>query len=112
MEPNIATRPWRPWVRALIAVGLLAPCLWGFGSKLYELVVVWQGDPEGAFAVAPIVNYLLASAGFLLLFGWGALNGMFRDIEMPKYTMLENERRLDEQESVESTNFEHTILRR
>jgi hypothetical protein len=83
----------------LIALAFLGPCLWGFGSKLYELVVVWQGDPEGAFAVAPIVNYLLAAAGFLLLLGWAAANGMFHDIELPKYTMLENEHRLDETES-------------
>jgi len=31
------------------------------------------------------------------LFFWAAANGMFHDIERPKYTMLDNERRLDEQ---------------
>jgi nitrogen fixation-related uncharacterized protein len=38
---------------------------------------------------------LLASFGFLLLFGWAAANGMFHDIEGPKYTMLVNENLLD-----------------
>lgn len=99
MDASSTAKTWQPWVRCLIAVAFLGPCLWGFGSKLFELVMVWQGDPEGAFAVAPIVNYLLASAGFLLLFGWAIFNGMFRDIELPKYTMLENERRLDAIES-------------
>lgn len=96
MNSTPTAQPWRPWVRTLVALGFFGPCLWGFGSKLYELVMVWEGDPEGAFAVAPIVNYLLASAGFLFLLGWAIANGMFRDIELPKYTMLENERRLDE----------------
>jgi hypothetical protein len=94
-----ALKPWRPWLRALIAMAFLGPCLWGFGSKFYELVVVCRGDPNGAFAITPIVNYLLASTGFLLLLGWGAFNGMFRDIEAPKYMMLENEQRLDANET-------------
>ena len=95
------SKPWRPWVRGLIAVAFLGPCLWGFGTKFFELVQVCRGDPEGAFAITPILNYLLASAGFLLLLGWGALNGMFHDIEAPKYTMLRNEQMLDEIEEWE-----------
>ncbi|REK10311.1 MAG: cbb3-type cytochrome oxidase assembly protein CcoS [Planctomycetota bacterium] len=42
-----------------------------------------------------MLNYLLASLGFLFLFGWAVMSGMFHDIERPKYTMLENEARLD-----------------
>jgi hypothetical protein len=42
-----------------------------------------------------VLNYLLASMGFLCLFGWAAMHGMFRDVEQPKVTMLENEARLD-----------------
>jgi nitrogen fixation-related uncharacterized protein len=42
-----------------------------------------------------VVNYLLASLGFFCLLMWAALNGMFRDLEQPKYNMLENERELD-----------------
>lgn len=76
-------------------VFFLGPAMFGFGTKFYELVRVFQGDASGAFAVTPIVNYLLAGAGFVLLFAWAARNGMFRDIERPKYQMLENERRLD-----------------
>ena len=43
-----------------------------------------SGDVDGAFAISPILNYLLASLGFLCLFGWAAVDGMFRDIEQPK----------------------------
>ena len=52
-------------------------------------------DPNGAFAVTPIVNYLLAGLGFLCMLGWAACNGMFHDIEQPKRTMLETEQQLD-----------------
>ena len=52
---------------------------------------------EGAFAIAPIVNYLLASAGFLFVLLWATANGMFHDIEAPKYRMLEREEELDKQ---------------
>jgi nitrogen fixation-related uncharacterized protein len=85
----------RGWLTLLAAILILAPSLWGFGAKFVELVALYRGDTQGAFAIAPIVNYLLASAGFLLLFGWAAANGMFRDIERPKHDMLSNEASLD-----------------
>ena len=50
---------------------------------------------EGIFAVAPLMNYLLASAGFLCLLVWAAIHGMFRDIEKPKQTMLQVNAKLD-----------------
>jgi len=82
-------------VTMLLAVAILVPSLWGFGTKFYEFVLLARGDVEGVFAVTPVINYLLASLGFLLLFGWAAANGMFHDIEQPKRTMLDNEQRLD-----------------
>ena len=85
----------RSVVTLLLAIGILVPSLWGFGTKFYEFVLLARGDTEGVFAVAPVINYLLASLGFLCLFGWAIANGMFRDIEQPKRTMLEIEARLD-----------------
>ncbi len=41
-----------------------------------------------------------ASLGFLALFLWAVWHGMFRDIEKPKRTMLENEQMLDLAEQV------------
>jgi len=76
----------------------LGPALYGFSAKFYELVALVRGDSDGAFAAAPITNYLLASLGFACLFGWATANGMFRDIELPKQTMLEHEALLDAQE--------------
>lgn len=86
---------WRRTLVNLMAIVILGGSCYGFGSKFIELVAVYRGDAEGAFAIAPIVNYLLASAGFLMLFLWATLNGMFADIEQPKYAMLRNEEQLD-----------------
>jgi len=87
----------RIWA-AVAVVFFLGPAMFGFGTKFYELVRVLQGDSSGAFAITPIVNYLLAGVGFVLLFAWAASNGMFRDLETPKYQMLENELHLDRTE--------------
>lgn len=53
---------------------------------------------DGGFAVAPILNYLLVSLGFLLLFLAAIAQGMFRDIEQPKRDLLVREQFLDELE--------------
>ncbi len=84
---------------SVLAVVILGFCCFGFGSKFIEFVRLVSSDEpaakEGIFAVAPLMNYLLASAGFLCLLGWAAAQGMFRHIERPKQTMLEVNARLD-----------------
>jgi len=60
-----------------------------------EFIVLSRGDAEGAFAIVPALNYLLASSGFFLILLWAIANGMFQDVERPKRWMLENEARLD-----------------
>jgi hypothetical protein len=99
METN--RRPSRkPYlITALFAVVILVPALDGFGKKFYEFVVIYRSE-EGSFALVPILNYLLASAGFFLVIAWAALRGMFRDIEAPKFTMLADEEYLDRYESL------------
>lgn len=94
----------RQVVVLLMAVLILVPSLFGFGMKFIEFVRLVRGDVDGAFAITPVANYLLASLGFLCLFVWAALGGMFHDIEQPKRTMLENEARLDAQAETASKN--------
>ena len=79
----------------VMALAVLVPSLYGFGTKFLEFVALYRGDVDGAFAISPILNYLLASLGFLCLFVWAAMHGMFHDVEQPKYTLLENEARLN-----------------
>jgi hypothetical protein len=80
---------------AIIGVIVLIPSMLGFINKLIEFAHVAQGAPEGLFALTPIINYVLASLGFLCLLLWAALQGMFRDIEAPKHVMLAREQLLD-----------------
>lgn len=84
-------------ITLLLAVLILIPSGYGFAGKFLELIHVYRGESEGAFAVAPMLNYLLASLGFFCLLLWAAAQGMFRDIESPKYALLEREAELDRQ---------------
>jgi hypothetical protein len=89
------TNPWQVRITLLLAVLILIPSGYGFAGKFIELVRVYRGEADGAFAVAPMMNYLLASLGFFCLLLWAAAHGMFRDIESPKYDMLAHEELLD-----------------
>ena len=85
----------KTWITVAMAVLILIPSLYGFAGKFIEFVHIYRGTDGGEFAVAPILNYLLASAGFFCMLLWAAWNGMFRDVEQPKVDFLENERLLD-----------------
>ena len=98
MSSRAASPRARQAITIVLALAILIPSLWGFGNKFVEFVTLYRGDVDGAFAISPIVNYLLASLGFLCLFCWAALHGMFDDIERPKRMMLDNEQQLDAQE--------------
>lgn len=97
MAPTTTSRAarlqWR--ITVLFAVMILIPSMYGFVGKFVELVQVFRGEPGGEFAIAPILNYLLASLGFLCMLIWATSNGMFHDVERPKLAMLEHEELLD-----------------
>lgn len=80
----------------IFAIGILGPSMYGFVYKFIEFINTFRGETEGAFAITPMTNYLLASAGFICLVAWAAFNGMFRDMEKPKYTMLDTEEKLNQ----------------
>jgi hypothetical protein len=82
-------------ITLLLAVLILIPSGYGFAGKFIELIRVYRGESEGAFAVAPMMNYLLASLGFFCLLLWASAHGMFCDIESPKYELLQHEELLD-----------------
>ena len=88
-------------VTMIFALTILIPSMAGFIMKFYEFVQAFQTDTQGAFAITPMVNYLLASLGFLCLLIWAAWNGMFHDLEAPKQTLLTYDALLDQQEAEE-----------
>lgn len=93
-EKNNTSR-WQWRMTIIFAIVILIPSMYGFVGKFIELVHVFQGEPGGAFAIAPMLNYLLASLGFLCMLVWATWNGMFHDVERPKHDMLEHEKLLD-----------------
>lgn len=94
------------WATTGFALMILIPCLYGFGGKFIEFIQLYRGDVDGVFAISPILNYLLASMGFLCLFCWAVTQGMFRDIELPKRTMLDIQNELDRVEHLKSGGVE------
>lgn len=92
-----------PWAMYFFAVIVLVPTILGFANKFMDLILIVQGDDEGAFAITPIVNYLLATAGFVCLLIWSATQGAFEDLDQPSVAMFENEKRLDAEEAVQAT---------
>ena len=95
MKPSTAARR-RTLVVWIFAIVIFVPCALGFGLKFLELIRLSRGNFEGRFALTPVVNYLLATLGFLCLFLWAALRGTFHDVEAAKERMLATERMIDE----------------
>ena len=103
MKETTSAARWRTYITIFLTLIILPFGALGFGSKLVEFFhIVQSRQTDSALAVAPILNYLLASAGFFLILVWAILNGMFHDVEGPKYTMLEIEGQLDREESSQS----------
>lgn len=90
-----ASQRWQWRVTLLFAVLILIPSGYGFIGKFVELVNLFRNEAGGEFAVAPILNYLLASLGFFCMLVWAVFNGMFHDVERPKVALLEHEQLLD-----------------
>ncbi len=84
------------WLTLIFAAVILTPSMIGFVMKFIEFVHTFRSDAQGAFAIAPMANYLLASLGFLFMLLWAATNGSFTDMEAAKYTMLQRDLMLDE----------------
>ena len=74
----------------------VAGCMFTF--KMYSFLKTVKRDELAGFAFDPILIYAFVAMGFLCLLAWAYLTGQFRDVERPKYDMLE---RFDEQERAE-----------
>ena len=63
----------------------------GFIFKLVEFSLsLTRGDVIN-FAVVPVTVYLIVAAGFFALFLWSIARGHLKDVEHPKYRILEQE---------------------
>lgn len=71
-----------------------------FVLKLIEFFATATRAGSDALAsfLIPVLNYLLVAAGFFCLFLWAYFSGQFRDLEAPKFRMLEMQREIDARE--------------
>jgi hypothetical protein len=91
----------RTSVLIVMSVGILVPSMLGFVAKFIEFIHTFRGSTDGAFAITPMLNYLLASMGFFCMLVWAIFNGMFRDMEGPKFDILELEDELNAATAIE-----------
>ena len=83
----------------VFALLILAPAGYGFIEKLMLFVLAMKHQLIGGFVSLPVVKYLIVSAGMVCLLIWAIKHGMFRNIENPKYDMLEREEELERLEA-------------
>ncbi len=67
----------------------------GFVFKLVEFVRAYGVGGEVDFAIVPVACYLAVALGYLCIFLWAFTRGMFRDVERPKFRMLELQAEID-----------------
>lgn len=96
--------PPSPWMRRFLWIFSAVMVLTAgtaFVFKLIEFILTATApgpDALGSFLI-PVLNYLLVAAGFFCLFLWAYVTGQYRDIEAPKYRMLEMQERFDREEA-------------
>ncbi len=94
------------WFLLVFSIVMVAIAGTAFIFKLIEFyTTATTGGPEalGSFLI-PVLNYLLVAAGFFCLFMWAYFTGQFRDVEAPKYRMLEMQDQFDRQELLMQQN--------
>lgn len=73
-----------------------------FLMKLVDFTTTATRDGTEALAsfLIPVLNYLLVAAGFFCLFLWAYFRGHYKDVEGPKYRMLELNEQINRAESL------------
>lgn len=67
----------------------------GFSYKLAQFIRTMLNHEAQGFALVPVTTYFIVGIGYLCLFIWSYLQGHYKDVEGPKYHMLEREAEYD-----------------
>jgi cbb3-type cytochrome oxidase maturation protein len=86
------------WIFSIVMV-LIAGSAFIFKLIEFFLTATREGPAAMGSFLIPVLNYLLVAAGFLLLFLWAYFSGQFRDLEAPKYRMLEMQKQFDREQA-------------
>lgn len=81
-----------------IALAILVPGTIGFIDKLGTFIRTLGVERGAGFTLVPLANYFIMAIGMICLLVWAVTHGMFRDVEGPKYTMLDQEDELNRRE--------------
>ena len=97
--PSRATRLFL-WI---FSIAMVLTAGTAFVFKLIEFIhtATTQGSAAMGSFLIPVLNYLMVAAGFGLLFLWAYFSGQFRDLEAPKYRMLEMQAEIDRDEAAQ-----------
>ena len=82
------------WVFSVIMI-LTAGGAFIFKFCDFYITATTEGSHALASFIIPVLNYLIVAVGFACLFLWAYFSGQFRDLEAPKYRMLEMQREID-----------------
>jgi len=82
-------------VQVIFAAAVLAFAGVGFVYKMSEFAATIVKDDIEGFGAAAIGIYLTGVVPLVFLTLWATLSGRFRDIERPKYRMLEMDREIE-----------------
>lgn len=91
-------RRFRIWV-IVVTLGMMIAGS-GFVFKLVEFIRVAQSQDAEGFAVVPVVTYFLVTSGFICVFIWNYLRGGLRDVEKPKYRLLERHDEIERHDNI------------
>lgn len=100
-QPRRVRRDGGGWFVWAFGVAIVVVAGTAFVMKLVDFWITATNDgPDalGSFLI-PVLNYLLVAAGFACMFLWAYFKGHFRDLEAPKYRMLEMQREFDRTET-------------
>ncbi len=97
------SRPTPLWITVFL-IGTVSLAAIGFLFKFIEFVAAYLKTDGTDFSIIPVATYLAVAAGYLCFFVWAFRQGMFTDIEAPKYRMLEMQDEIDAQIAAQKTN--------
>jgi hypothetical protein len=84
------------WVLAIwIIIVVVGAIAFVFKMTEFAYTLMEKGNRFGWFGAIAIGGYFLGMLPILLLTLWGICKGYFRDIERPKYRMLEMQKEID-----------------
>ena len=79
----------------VFAIVVMAVAGLGFVYKMAEFVVTITRDEIAGFGAVAVATYLIGMLPIVFLTLWGVLSGRFRDVERPKFRLLELDREIE-----------------